>query len=216
MGASIPRTAQYGVPPVSTSGTTSVRSDDGIPITESVPEDVLLLKQMRRGERAAFESIVTRHQRAVYGYLRARLLEPADAEDLCQEVFLRCYSGQVKFDRALQLRPWLIGISRNVLREHVRRKTRTREVAWTEMCLELDSLAADATAANVAALEHLPHCLRELGQSARQALDLRYGASLRLAEIAERLHRSEGAVKLLVFRARQALRKCLDLRMLQG
>jgi RNA polymerase sigma-70 factor (ECF subfamily) len=58
--------------------------------------------------------------------------------------------------------------------------------------------------------------LEELGQSARQALELRYGACLRLAEIGERLHRSEGAVKLLVFRARQALRKCLDFRMLQG
>ena len=216
MGASIPGTAQYGVPPVTTSGVTPVRSQEAIPITESVPEDVLLLKQMRRGDRAAFEAIVTRHQRAVYGYLRARLLEPADAEDLCQEVFLRCYSGQVRFDRAAQLRPWLIGIGRNVLREHVRRKTRTREVAWTEMCLELDSLAAEETAANASALEHLPRCLDELGQSARQALDMRYGASLRLAEIGERLHRSEGAVKLLVFRARQALRKCLDLRMLQG
>ena len=103
-----------------------------------------------------------------------------------------------------------------MLREHVRRKTRSREVAWTEMCLELDHLAAEETAANAAALEHLPRCLEELGQSARQALDMRYGASLRLAEIGERLHRSEGAVKLLVFRARQALRKCLDIKLLQG
>jgi RNA polymerase sigma-70 factor (ECF subfamily) len=215
MGASITGTARYGAPPLTATGTSAARSDD-IPLTESVPEDVLLLRQMRRGQREAFEAIVARHQRAVYGYLRARLLEPADAEDLCQEVFLRCYSGQVKFDRALQLRPWLIGIGRNVLREHVRRKARTREVAWTEMCLELDSLAAEETAASATALEHLPRCLEELGQSARQALDMRYGASLRLAEIGERLHRSEGAVKLLVFRARQALRKCLDYRLLQS
>jgi RNA polymerase sigma-70 factor (ECF subfamily) len=214
MGASLSRTAQYGAPPLTAA--TPVRSDVDIPLTESVPEDVLLLKQMRRGDRAAFEAIVTRHQRAVYGYLRTRLLEPADAEDLCQEVFLRCYSGKVRFDRAVELRPWLIGIGRNVLREHVRRKARTREVAWTEMCLEFDSLAAEETAANAAALDHLPRCLDELGQSARQALDMRYGASLRLAEIGEQLHRSEGAVKLLVFRARQALRKCLDIKLLRS
>lgn len=215
MGASIPHTAQYGAPRVAVLGSMPARNEE-IPLTESVPEDVLLLKQMRRGERAAFEAIVTRHQRAVYGYLRARLLEPADAEDLCQEVFLRCYNGQVKFDRTVQLRPWLIGIGRNVLREHVRREARSREVAWTAMCLELDHLASEETAANPTALEHLPRCLEALGQSARQALDLRYAAGLRLAEIGERLHRSEGAVKLLVFRARQALRKCLDLKLLQG
>ena len=46
--------------------------------------------------------------------------------------------------------------------------------------------------------------------SARQALNLRYEGSLRLAEIGRRLHRSEGAIKLLMFRARQALRDCLD------
>ena len=49
-----------------------------------------------------------------------------------------------------------------------------------------------------------------LGESARQAIDLHYTANLRLAEIGEQLKRSEGAVKLLVFRARQALKRCLD------
>lgn len=182
-------------------------------LSQSLPEDAILLRQVRRGDRDALEQIVFRHQGAVYGYLRARLLQPADAEDLCQEVFLRCYAGKVKFERATQLRPWLIGIARNVLREHVRRQVRSREVAWTEMCLELDELGDAETDAHGEAMEHLPHCLDTLGPSARQAIDLRYAANLRLADIGERLHRSEGAVKLLVFRARQALKKCLDFRL---
>jgi RNA polymerase sigma-70 factor (ECF subfamily) len=49
-----------------------------------------------------------------------------------------------------------------------------------------------------------------LGQSARQALEMYYASRLRLAEIGQQLKRSEGAVKLLMFRARQALRRCLD------
>ena len=95
----------------------------------------------------------------------------------------------------------------------MRSRSRSKEVAWTELCLELDALAADQGASENAALEHLPTCLSALGESAREALDLRYGASLRLADIGERLRRSEGAVKLLIFRARQALRNCLNLRM---
>ena len=184
-----------------------------IPLTQSVSEDQRLLHQLRKGDSASLELVVHRHQLAVYGYLRARLLEPADAEDLCQEVFLRCYSGKVKFERASQLRPWLIGIARNVLREHIRTQSRKKEVAWTELCLELDALAEEQQGQEHAALEHLPGCLSTLGPSARQALDMRYGASLRLSEIGQRLRRSEGAAKLLIFRARQALRNCLNLRM---
>ena len=202
-------------PPATSTSAAGVRSSE-IPLTQSVPEDQRLLHQLRKGDTAALETVVQRHQLAVYGFLRARLLEPADAEDLCQEVFLRCYSGKVKFERATELRPWLIGIARNVLREHIRSRSRSKEVAWTELCMELDALAQEQPDHQHGALEHLPGCLNTLGPSARQALDLRYGASLRLAEIGERLRRSEGAAKLLIFRARQALRNCLDLRMRQG
>lgn len=183
---------------------------DDAPLTESLSEDFRLLRQVKRGERGALTEIVKVHQQAVYGYLRARLLEPADAEDLCQEVFLRCFSGQVNFDRATTLRPWLIGIARNVLREHVRQKARRREIGWTHMCLSLDELAGEEPSAANPAMDHLPNCLEALGPSARRALDMRYGADLRLADIGERLHRSEGAIKLLIFRARQALKSCLD------
>jgi len=169
-----------------------------------------LVERAQRGDKSAFAALVDLHQRAVFGFLRARLLEPADAEDLCQEVFLRCYLGREKFERAPAVRPWLFGIARNLLREHVRRVVRRREVAWTEMCLELDSLVETPDAHDEDALTHLPICLDSLGKSAREALDLRYSARLKLAEIGEKLHRSEGAIKLLVHRARQALKNCLD------
>ena len=114
------------------------------------------------------------YQNTVYGFLRARLLEPADAEDLCQEVFLRCYLGREKLSRAAAVGPWLIGIARNILREHVRRVHRRKEVAWTELCLELDALASEHEQRHDEALAHLPVCLDSLGQSAREAIDLRY------------------------------------------
>ena len=174
------------------------------------PNDQLLLESAQRGDRAAFSALIQRHQGAVYGYLRARLLEPADAEDLCQEVFLRCYTANARFDSPSLVRPWLIGIARNLLRERVRRLKRRREVAWTELCLELETWHPPDDQRHDDAVRMLPNCLDSLGQTAREALDLHYRSSLRLAAIADRLHRSEGAVKLLLFRARQALRLCLN------
>ncbi|MFM8984803.1 MAG: RNA polymerase sigma factor [Planctomycetia bacterium] len=93
-----------------------------------------------------------------------------------------------------------------MLREHVRRAARRREVAWTELCLQVEDRAAAAPDDRA---DHLTACLDGLGKTARTALDLHYGENLRLAEIGRRFDRSEGAVKLLLFRARQAVRRCL-------
>jgi RNA polymerase sigma-70 factor (ECF subfamily) len=177
-------------------------------------QDQTLIRRAQSGDREAFEVLVRRHQAAVFGFLRARVLQASDAEDLTQEVFLRCYQARARFDSSSLVRPWLMGIARNLLREHVRRVRRRKEVAWTELCLELDALDGQGESCAEEAydelLTRLPGCLQALGPSAREAIDLRYHARLRLAQIGQRLRRSEGAVKLLMFRARHALRHCLD------
>lgn len=181
-----------------------------------VDEETQMVELAQQGDRQAFSLLVQRHQRAVFGFLRARLIDAADAEDLCQEVFVRCYLGHEKLARATTVGAWLTGIARNILREHVRKMSRRREVAWTELCLELDQLSRPHEGHEHDAISHLPKCLDALGQSAREAIDLRYRAQLRMEEIGRRLKRSEGAVKLLVHRARQALRNCLERKLVPG
>ncbi|MCG8583273.1 MAG: RNA polymerase sigma factor [Pirellulales bacterium] len=171
-----------------------------------------MLTAAARRDRVAFSELVEQHQNIVYGYLRSRVLDASDADDLCQEVFMRCYASRMKFDSAEMVRPWLIGIARNVLREHVRRVKRRKEVAWTTLCLELDSLIGNESEQEGPYdeyINHLPTCMDNLGPSAQNALNLHYAEGLKIAEIGERLHRSIGAVKLLMFRARQTLRRCL-------
>lgn len=172
--------------------------------------DTGLLLAAQRGDKAAFAQIIERHQGPIFGYLRARLLEASDAEDLCQEVFLRCYTGKARYKKSAHVRPWLIGVARNVLREHLRKVTRRQEIVWTELCLELESMVEVDESIYEDVLDYLPGCLESLGPSARQALDLHYGSRFKLTEISERLHRSVGAIKLLMHRSRQALRLCLD------
>lgn len=178
--------------------------------------DQLLVEQLRRGDRTAFALIIEQNQSSVYGYLRARVQQRSDADDMTQEVFLRFYLAKARFDSTALIRPWLLGIARNLLREHVRDVKRRKEVGWTELCLELESvLPPDALwTESDSLIQHLPACLAELGPSARQAVDLHYRSERKVSEIAHELHRSEGAVKLLMHRARQALKDCLSLRAL--
>ncbi|HEY0981832.1 MULTISPECIES: RNA polymerase sigma factor [unclassified Schlesneria] len=173
--------------------------------------DQMLIEQLRQGDTSAFAQVIEQHQRVVYGYLRARVQQAVDADDMVQEVFLRFYLSQARFDSTALIRPWLIGIARNLLHEHVRHARRRKEVAWTELCLELESvLPADALWTDADdRLQQLPGCMNDLGPSARQAIELHYRSERKLVEIGRELHRSEGAVKLLMHRARQALRDCL-------
>jgi len=181
------------------------------PATAADPTDRSGMDVIRAGDRRAFQMLIERHQAGVYGYLRSRLLQHADAEDLTQEVFLRSYIGRARFDGTIKVRAWLLGIARNVLREYVRKAKRRKEVAWTELCLELDELTAcQEEQPYEDALVQLPTCVAGLGPTARQALEMHYRGKLRLAQIGEKMNRSTGAVKLLVFRARQALKRCLD------
>lgn len=181
------------------------------PAYASPPADErAILEAMQRGDRAAFAQIVERYQMLVFGYLRARLLQTNDAEDLAQEVFLRCFLARERFTVTNDIRPWLIGIARNLLREHVRRIRQRKETGWTQLCLEVDSLVETTADEPDAGLDHLPGCMDSLGDSARQAIEMRYCSQLRLSEIGSKLRRSEGAAKLLMFRARQALKNCLD------
>lgn len=154
-------------------------------------------------------SIVEKHQSMIYGYLFARLQDHSDVDDLCQEVFLRFHQNRQPKKGTAEVGPWLVGIARNVLREHTRRIKRRREVSWTEVCLTLDELTP-AAEPDVFGLADLPDCLESLGPSARQALELHYRDKLKYSEIAKRLSRSEGAVKLLLYRSRQALRHCIQ------
>jgi len=159
--------------------------------------------------RAAFADVYDRHHAAVHGYLRARLLNHGDADDLCQEVFLRAYQGLNRYHDGGAMRAWLMGIARNVLREHIRRRHRRKEVAWTELCLELEeSIEQEGIYEDM--LHLLPVCTARLGDSARQAITWHYMTGLKVQEIADRMTRTVGAVKVLMVRARQALKRCIQ------
>lgn len=168
-------------------------------------------KGLHDADRAEVEAVVAAHQTMVYGFLRGRLADASAADDLCQEVFLRFLTSRpLVATGSGETSAWLVGIARNVLREHARRRARRREVSWTELCLDVEHGGNQAAGDTDDRLARIPGCLDGLGKTARTALDLHYGERLRLAEIGRRFDRSENAVKLLLFRARQAVRRCLD------
>lgn len=167
-------------------------------------------------DRSGFATFFAEHHGAVFGFMRARLLDANDAEDLAQEVFVRAYEARERYDRTAAIRPWLMGIGRNVLREHLRRVRRRKETGWTELVLELEEMFGPTASPYEDALALLPACLGQLHESAGQALRWHYLSGEKLDLIAQRMKRTVGAVKVLMVRARQALRRCMEKRGVSG
>ena len=84
------------------------------PLTpDSAPSELALIERARAGDEDAFEQLVVRHADRVYGALRRFGLEPGDAEDVAQEVFLRAWRGLTLFEGRAQLSTWLYRIAFN-------------------------------------------------------------------------------------------------------
>ena len=73
--------------------------------------DAALVAAARDGSRAAFSTLIDRHQQAVRAFLRRLLPNPADADDLAQETFLAAWSRLPSWRGEASLRTWLCGIA---------------------------------------------------------------------------------------------------------
>ena len=95
--------------------------------------DQALIENALRGDRAALEALILQHQSAIYGYLRARLLQHSDAEDLTQEVFLSVNDSLANFRGEAGLSTWVYRIATNTAIDKLRTPAFRREDAVEDL-----------------------------------------------------------------------------------
>jgi RNA polymerase sigma-70 factor, ECF subfamily len=170
-----------------------------------------LLAKARGGSIGAFEEIVRRYQRRVYG-VAFRIVRRHDvADDVAQETFIRAYDNLAGFDIARPFGPWICRIAANLAINHVR-SPRAREEALPEGHAETPSggdgpldglLETEARRLLEAALDRLP-------PEQRAVFVLRAVEELSYRDIAEALDISMGTVMSRLSRAREKLREALS------
>jgi RNA polymerase sigma-70 factor, ECF subfamily len=139
------------------------------------------------------------------GWLRHRLGNAADAEDLLQEVFLKAMRQGERFCEIANARAWLYEVARNALADRLRLARNTVELpedlsAEAEAPATVDSLAAC-----------LPRVLSELSVDDREAITLCDLEGLSQEEYARRKGLSLSGAKSRIQRARKRLRAQLTL-----
>jgi RNA polymerase sigma-70 factor (ECF subfamily) len=160
---------------------------------------------------AGFGAFVASHSGAVYSTALRLSGSRAEADDLAQETFVRAYRALRRFDPqrvlALESRAWLLTITLNLWRNHLRHAARRPRGARSSLPDVADARpgpeAAAETTADSAVLVGL---LRELPEHHRVPVVLRHVAGLSYAEIASVLGCPVGTAKANVARGLDRLR----------
>jgi RNA polymerase sigma-70 factor, ECF subfamily len=195
-------------------------------ITDLRPQvDTQFIERLKRGDAAAFETLVNERSGEIYGLLYRMTENAEEARDLTQETFLRAFQSIVHFRGESDLRTWIYRIAINQARNRWRWwRRRRREATVSFDAPEVGGgrlgLVATLKATTVRDPEQdallsereraLKKALSSLKRVYREAVILRDIEGFAYEEIATTLDISVGTVKSRLARGRQELRRKLE------
>jgi RNA polymerase sigma-70 factor (ECF subfamily) len=141
------------------------------------------------------------------GFIRSRVSDPDEAEDLLQEVFIRVHRGLCCIQEWTAMEKWIYRVTRNLIIDHYRTRRRHEELGEEIESLEGPAEFEDDPAARIAF--SLRDSVDELPEPYREALVLTEYEGLTQAELAARAGISLSGAKSRVQRAREKLKDLL-------
>jgi RNA polymerase sigma-70 factor (ECF subfamily) len=180
----------------------------------STLSDAELVARARSGAQEAYRELLARYERPVFSLIVRMVREPALAEDLAQEAFIKVFRSLASYDPALKLSSWIFKIAHNVTIDHLRRKpldTVPLESPDDEAPGPLAVLADEREGTPEEATlradlrRALEAGLAKLRPDYRGVLVLRFQEGLAYEEIAEVTGLPLGTVKTHIHRARKEL-----------
>jgi RNA polymerase sigma-70 factor (ECF subfamily) len=170
--------------------------------------DVQLMLKAGKGDLQAFETLVLKHQKPVLNAAYRYTGNPSVAEELAQDVFVRVFRAAPSYRPEARFSTWLFTIVRNVCSNYRMREGKHDQQIDAEA--DLPSMSQDQENPEERAIRNELECkiqkaILALPESLRMPLILSQFQQLPYEEIARILELSVSAVKVRIFRARQAL-----------
>jgi len=177
--------------------------------------DLGLVRRVQRGERGAYDLLVLKYQHKVVKLVMRYLRDPADAEDVAQEAFIKAYRALPQFRGDSAFYTWLYRIAINTAKNALAARERN------PVTYDLDMQGNDESADMVARLKDpetpeglalteeirstVNAAIGELPQDLRTAIVLRELEGMSYEEIAAAMDCPVGTVRSRIFRAREAI-----------
>jgi RNA polymerase sigma-70 factor (ECF subfamily) len=184
------------------------------------PSDAEVMLRVRAGDQPAFDYLVQKYRRPLVNFMYRMARNPAVAEDLAQEVFLRVYRSRATYEASAKFTTWLYRIATNLAVNHARDTRHERP----EVTVSLDepdeetgarfelpdgALGADEAIVRRERVMAIRGKVGALPERQRLAVIMHKYQHMDYKQIAEVLKLSESATKSLLFRAYETLREQL-------
>src|SRR5665647_1045831 len=177
--------------------------------------DQQLVERVQRGDKHAFDLLVTKYQRKL-GWLISRFVrDPAEAEDVTQDAFIKAYRALPGFRGESAFYTWLYRIGINTAKNHLLANKRRAPTSTPFDAEESESFEEASLLREVNTPENelmskqivgvVQASLQQLPEDLRSALTLREIEGLSYEEIAIVMDCPIGTVRSRIFRAREAV-----------
>lgn len=180
-------------------------------------DDFSLIREVQRGNHAAFERLVYAHDQSVLRLALRITGSQVDAQDIYQETFLRAFRKLDSFRYECAFSTWIYRIATNACLDYLRKKHKRNETSATEVSADGEEydrqVSDDRTPSNpeqqVLGRElgaHISVALTKLTPRERIVFELKHYQGLTLLSASKILNCSEATIKSTLFRATQKLR----------
>jgi RNA polymerase sigma-70 factor (ECF subfamily) len=177
--------------------------------------DQQLVERVQRGDKAAFDLLVSKYQRKIFRLLSRLIRDSAEIEDVAQEAFVKAYRALPNFRGDSAFYTWLYRIAINTAKNYLvsqgrRAPTSTEtEIEDAETFDDGDHLrdlnTPDSMLLTKEVAEAVNRAIDQLPEDLRTAIVLRELEGLSYEEIAESMQCPIGTVRSRIFRAREAI-----------
>jgi RNA polymerase sigma-70 factor, ECF subfamily len=191
------------------------RSNALVASAHALPDDQLL-QAIRSGNEDAFTVLYDRYFDRVYHFAYARLRHHADAEEVAQETFLAVFRSLDAFAGRSALLSWIYGIAKNTVNNHIRRsKTQEQRIERAEDELVRNAHSFDACSPE----DHVSYrrcadaalrSLESVSEWQAEVFALRHFENLPIQDIADRMSRSNDAIRSSLYRVKRLIHEAVD------
>ena len=176
--------------------------------------DLSLVQRVQRGDRGAFDVLVLKYQHKVVKLVLRYVRNPAEAEDVAQEAFIKAYRALPKFRGDSAFYTWLYRIAINTAKNAAASRGRSPieyeldrdgEESYDVQARMKDTATPEALAMTEEIRSTVNAAIEALPEDLRTAIVLRELEGLSYEEIAAAMDCPVGTVRSRIFRAREAI-----------
>jgi RNA polymerase sigma-70 factor, ECF subfamily len=177
--------------------------------------DLSLVRRVQRGDKGAFDALVLKYQHKVVKLVMRYVRNPAEAEDVAQEAFIKAYRALPQFRGDSAFYTWLYRIAINTAKNTVVSRDRSPveydlDAQNSDDSYDMQSRLKDPeTPEGLVLTEEIRgtvnSAIEALPEDLRTAIVLRELEGLSYEEIAESMGCPVGTVRSRIFRAREAI-----------